>query len=418
MTGDKEKVVAGWRGAMRVIVGVLLALTAVVIIAGCGGGSSSSSSSTTSTEAEPSETETEPSETEPTGSEGESGAQLEKELAAAYKGNFAPFPTSAPKPKPGTNVWVISLNQGSPAPKVVAEGIESASKVLGWDTHVFDTKGSPTGASEGVRQATAAGANLIVMDIIECSVAESAIKAAKAAGITVVAVNAADCDAPNVGNEALFDDVAAPAEGGFFPFLEELAKIHTAWTLSELEGESAKILLLHQTDYVGLVQKDKEYTEQIMERCPECEVINVDFNTNDVVSEGIKGKVQAALVKNPDAKMMFFPYDATLALGGAAAIEGAGLPELKVMGGECAASTVTLIYEGVVTACVGTAYKWMGWQVMDDSLRILDEKPVEPSTVSQQLVDMEHNLPEEGKEYEGNGTNFEAEYTKLWEAAK
>jgi ribose transport system substrate-binding protein len=404
--GEREKAMTSIKGMVCLVVGILVALS--LVAAGCGGDSDSDS---TSSGADTAATTTE--------STTETGTDADAALAAAYEGKFEPFPTSAPKPKAGQSVWVISLNEGSPAPKVVSEGVTDAADILGWESKVYDTKGTPNGASDGVRQATAAGADLIVMNIIECSVAESAIKAAKAAGIKVVAVNAADCDAPNVGNEPLFDDVAAPAAGGFYAFLEELAEIHTAWTMSELEGESGKILLFHQTDYVGLVKKDKEYAEQVMAQCPDCEVIDVPFNTNDVVNSQLKAKVQAALVKNPDAKMMFFPYDATLALGGAAAVQGSGLAgKLKVMGGECAASTNELIEEGTVTACVGAPYRWMGWQVMDDSLRIMSGEPAAPATASQALVDAENNLPEAGKDYEGNGTDFEGEYQKIWEAAK
>jgi hypothetical protein len=92
--------------------------------------------------------------------------------------------------------------------------------------------------------------------------------------------------------------------------------------------------------------------------------------------------------------------------------------KLRVMGGECASSTIELIRSGVVTACVGNPYSWLGWQTVDDVNRVLDGQPPAKPSVGQQLVDKDHNLPAQGQDYNGPGTDFRAAYKKIWAAAR
>jgi ribose transport system substrate-binding protein len=388
----------GMRGAARGVVGALVALC-LVAAAGCGGDSDNASSAdaAVTTGASP---------------------QSQVKLAALYKGTFSAFPTSAPKPKAGVSVWVISLNEASPGVHSATQGIVDASKVLGWQTRVVDTKGAPDAATAGIKQAVAAKADVIVLNVIECGVVEAAARQAKAAGIKLVAMNAADCDAPNVKHEALFDAAEGFTPGGWYPFLRQLGQFRADWAVSQLGGNTGKVLVLHQTDNHGLTVLDKVFTDGVKRGCPECEVVNVPFVYSDLNTQ-LKGKVQAALVKNPDAKLMVFPYDATLALGGAAAVQGSGRGgDLKVMGGECAASTVDLIHSGTVTACVGNPYSWVGWQLVDNVNRLLNGQPLAEPSVGMQLVDKTHNLPASGQDYNGPGTDYAAAYKKIWAAAK
>lgn len=399
----------GRRRAARSVAGALVALSLVAVGAGCG--SSDDDAGTSASVATAAAT------TEAPATTGES-ADSDAKLAALYKGTFSAFPTSAPKPKPGVNLWVISLNEASPGVHSATENIVEASKAMGWQTRVVDTKGAPDAATAGIKQAIAAKADVIVLNVIECAVVEAAAKQAKAAGIKLVETTAADCDAPNVGREPLFDATEGFTPGGFYAFIHELADFHIDWATAELKDDPGKILVLHQTDYDGLVVHDKDFAEGMKQTCPQCEVVNVPFVYSDLNTQ-LKGKVQAALVKHPDAKMMLFPYDATLALGGAAAIQGSGRAgELKVMGGECAASTVDLIHQGTVTACVGNPYGWLGWQAVDDTNRLLNGEPLAKPSVGQALVDKEHNLPPKGQDYNGPGTDYAAEYKKVWAAAQ
>jgi len=387
------RAMTGPRRAVRCIAGALVVLS-LVAVTGCGDDDTASTSSGTAAE---------------TTATRNGSSELQANLEARYEGTFKPIPTSSPPPKPGVNLWVISLNEASPGVRIATESIVDASKVLGWKTRVVDTKGAPPAATAGIKQAIADKADVIVLNVIECGVVEAAVKKAKAAGIIMAGTTAADCDAPNVGHEALLDVVA-----GF----HELAEFHVDWALAQLNGEPGKILTLSQTDYDGLVVHDKEFADGIKEACPDCEVVRVPFVYSDL-NQQLKGKVQAGLVKNRDAKMMLFPYDATLALGGAAGIQGSGrVGELKVMGGECSAASVDLIHSGVVTACVGNPYGWLGWQLTDNVNRLLNDEPLAEASAGQQLVDKEHNQPPKGQDYDGPGIDYAAEFKKIWNAAK
>jgi ribose transport system substrate-binding protein len=386
------------RWAARGVVGTLAGLS-LVVAAGCGGGGQSPSAGAPAPKTV-------------------AGSQDQAKLSADYKGTFSAFPTSAPRPKAGQSVWVISLNEASPGVHIATQSIVAASKVLGWQTRVVDTKGAPDAATAGIKQAIAAKADVIVLNVIECGVVEAALRQAQAARIKLVETTAADCDAPNVGHKALYDATEGFTPGGFYKWIRQLAQFHVDWALNQLGASPGKVLVMHQTDYYGLTVHDKAFADGVKGGCPKCDVMNVPFVYSDLVSGQLKGKVQAALVKNPDAKMMVFPYDALLSLGGAAAIQGSGhAGSLKVMGGECAASTVDLIHSGTVTACVGDAYSWLGWQLVDDVNRVLNGQPLAHPSVGMQLVDKTHNLPPAGHDYNGDGRDYVAAYKALWAAA-
>jgi ribose transport system substrate-binding protein len=397
---DNERMtMSGTRWAARGVAGALAALS-LLAAAGCSSSTSTDSSAATA------------------GSTTGGDRQLQAKLAADYKGTFSTFPAAAPKPKVGVSLWVISLNEASPGVHSATQSIVAASNGFGWKTRVVDTKGAPSAATAGIKQAIAANARVIVLNVIECGVVESAAKQAKAAGILLIGTTAADCDAPNVGHQALLDAAEGFAPGGFFAFIRTLAQVHVDWVLSQLDGNPGKILVLHQTDYYGFTVHDKAVADGVKQGCPKCDVVNVPFVYSDLNAR-LKAKVQAALVKNPDAKLMLFPYDATLALGGAAAIQGSGRAgRLKVMGGECAASTVDLIRSGTVTACVGNAYSWLGWQLVDDVNRLLNNQPPAHPSLGMQLVDKTHNLPPSGQDYNGPGTDYATAYKKIWAGAK
>lgn len=338
-------------------------------------------------------------------------------LTKAYAGTYRPMPSSAPKPVTGKNIWVVTLTSVSPSVANIAKGVTEAGKLLGWNTTVFDGKGTPTGWNDGIRQAIAAKADAIVLDIVECQPVQEALKEARAAGIKIYGVSGSDCDVPEVGLAPLFDGQTwRPMPGGRAARLAETAKMKAAWIVAQA-GTSAEIMEMTEPDYQGVVVSSKAFHDALASLCKRCKVDDVPFNLSDLGTQ-LRPKTEAGLLKFPKAKVAVFPYDSALLLGGAAAIAGSGrVGSLLVMGGECLAPNVELIRSGGgQSACVAVPYPRMGWAAVDALNRIFQGQPEADSGIGNQLVDKDHNLPAAGVTYDGIG-DYQANYKKIWGVA-
>lgn len=332
-----------------------------------------------------------------------------------YAGTFRDLPTSAPKPVTGKKIWVITLASASPSVANVAQGVTDAGNLLGWSTTVFDGAGSPTAWNDGIRQAIAAKADAIVLDIVECQPVQATLKQAKEAGLKIYGVVGNDCDIPEVGGEALFDGATFKATpGGPSAMTKDTAMARAAW-VAKAGGDTAKVMEMTEPDYMGVTIASKAFHEALTTLCAACEVAEVPFNLTDLYGPELRAKTEAGLLQHADANVVTFPYDTALVLGGAAAITGsAQAKQLKVLGGECLASNVELIRSGGgQDACVALPYPWMGWAAVDGLNRIFQGEPDVDSGIGTQLIDKDHNLPAAGVTYDGIG-DYQSNYKKIW----
>lgn len=336
-------------------------------------------------------------------------------LEKYYAGTFRDLPASAPAPVSGKSIWVITLASASPSVANVAQGVTDAGNLLGWTTTVFDGAGSPTAWNDGIRQAIAANADGIVLDIVECQPVQATLQQAKDAGIKIYGVVGNDCDIPEVGGEAMFDGGTFKATpGGPSAMTKETATARAAW-VAHAGGENAQIMEMTEPDYMGVTIASKAFHDALASICAGCTISEVPFNLTDLYGPELRAKTEAGLLQNPDANVVTFPYDTALVLGGAAAVTGSGrASDLKVLGGECLAPNVELIRTGGgQDACVALPYPWMGWAVVDGLNRIFQGEADVDSGIGTQLIDKDHNLPAEGVTYDGIG-DYQTNYKKIW----
>lgn len=412
----------------------LCALTAMTMAA-CGGSSDSSDATdapaTTAAPADAATTEapaTEPSAatteaTETTAAETDTtdappateAVTVDSLLETYYAGTFRALPTSAPAPVTGKTIWVITLASASPSVANVAQGVTDAGNLLGWTTTVFDGAGSPTTWNDGIRQAVAAGADAIVLDIVECQPVQAALEQAKEAGVVIYGVVGNDCDIPDVGGPKLFDGgIYQAVPGGPDAVTRDSALARAAW-ITSVGGDSAEIIEMTEPDYLGVTIASRAFHTALDEVCADCTIDEVPFNLTDLYGPELRAKTEAGLLQHGSANIVVFPYDTALLLGGAAAVTGSSrAADLTVMGGECLSSNVELIRTNAgQDACVAVPYPWMGWATVDALNRIFQGEPEVDSGIGIQLVDAEHNLPAEGVTYDGIG-DYRTNYQKIW----
>ena len=95
-------------------------------------------------------------------------------------------PTTGPKAVGHKLIVWVSTDQRNGGARGVAEGIDEAAKIIGWDVRGIDGQGSVNARAAGIAQAIALHADGIVLDAIDAAEQAGAIEPAIKAGIKVV----------------------------------------------------------------------------------------------------------------------------------------------------------------------------------------------------------------------------------------
>ena len=133
------------------------------------------------------------------------------------------------------------------------------------------------------------------------------------------------------------------------------------------------------------------------------EVTVSDLTTGKLVP----AKIQAELLKHPEATWIKSPYTYVTTLGVAAAL-GANANKVKVMGGEGFADELDLIRSGKITAANIISSEWTGWGAIDTmNSFFLGQEPAD-SGIGWTIADATHNLPASGEFVKP--VDFQAEY--------
>lgn len=390
----------------------------LTLAAGCGGGSSSSSS-----------TATPAGSASGTGTSAAAGGDVVSQAKAAveknYQGTDRALPSSAPKPQPGKNVWVISCLQAGEGCSVPAGGAQAAGTALGWKMTVFDGKGSPDVYAKGVRSAIADKADGIILDVVDCVAAKSALQEAKAAGVKIFAHYSLDCDDPLLGGGSPVFDAQITYEAGttYAQVTEDLYSRSVGdYVIAKTDGKAKVIEFTEEDILVG--QHLYKGFEKRLKDCPGCSIVKkVPFGLADLANGQLQAKAAAALTQQPGANVVYVPYDAALTLGISQAVTAAGRDaQLLVTGGEGLTPNIGFIKSGKgQDFAAGAPSRWVGWAAVDGMNRLLQGQPQVDEGIGFQNIDKDHNLPTKTPYYDGNigsdgspRQDYEANFKKIW----
>lgn len=338
--------------------------------------------------------------------------------AEAYAGVLGTPPTAPSQAPAGASVWVVSCGESVPTCATPAAGAASAAEAAGMSATVCDGKLNPQGWSECIRQGISADVDGIVVIGQDCSSFQAALQEAKAAQIPTVGAGGNDCDV--AGGEKLFS-----ATTQMLPDLtsqdwwEQMGALQADWLIGKTDGK-AQVVSLEFTDAIwgGWIQ---EGFEAALDACEDCAVVEtLEVGNQDMASGQIPQKVSTALLKAPTANGVNVPLDGWFFAGLAQAIQASGRSaDLNVIGNFGEIGNFDFIRnDGGQDATVGFSADWSGWAGIDALIRVLNGDEVVPAGVGLQVIDAEHNLPEEGAlfAYEP-AVDYRAAYEKLWSAS-
>lgn len=316
-------------------------------------------------------------------------AKLDALLKEVRAGTGSDLSTLTPvTPKPGTKLYVMSCGEAIPACAFAARDMKAAGEAAGWDSNIVDGKTNPAGFATAIRQATAAGANVIIPIAIGCGVAQAAFQEAVDAGVTIVGGDGGvdDCTPKLWKSEAKWlPDYSTQAQWELY------GKWQAEYAYAKTGGNTKAIVLnLTSQPWGGWLTESVTSTLQGLGGTVSA---TVDLGDNETNDGSFVQKVTTAVLANPDANTLIVPVDAWMTGGLAAALVSAGLSDkLLVIARGSDESTLALIRtpNSGLNATVAQAVDWAAWGSVDMAVRLLAGK--DPEYIGQwaQIVDSEN----------------------------
>jgi ribose transport system substrate-binding protein len=347
--------------------------------------------------------------------------QAKANVAAIYRGTSR-LPDATPRPAVGgKRIVIISAGQASESTTVPVAGAQAAARALGWQVTVVDGKNVVSGWNGLVQRAVAQRPDGIVLQAIDCGFVQTGLRAAKAAGIPVVAGYSFDCDDPkyaaSTGGQRLFAGVPnfGRAGGNVPEFTRQYGQAQGDYLVARLDGK-AKVLEFNDEEFRVLDYTSDGFRRGIANASGSGSEIAeyVSFTLPELVNGKLQQKVAAAIARHPEANAVKSPFTFATTCCIAPAVNNSGRKDrLVVMGSEGFASELDLIRAGDLDAANIVSSEWVGWSVIDSLNSVFrGERPVD-NGVGWTLVDRDHNLPASGP-FTFPGLDWKRTYTTAW----
>lgn len=336
------------------------------------------------------------------------GALLKKVHTAfpvRYKG-----PTTPAKAPAGIKIAAItcySILQGCVSP---ANGIADAAKTIGWQERTFDGGGTPTQQNAQILNAIAWGANVIALVAVDPKAVQAGMQAAKRSGVLVVSGSSA-LSQPN-------PTVKAPAGDLWPPFdimvnAPALGKALADWMIADSKGK-ANVVIYHDKEFPSNIAEIEGLLPEL-KKCKGCTVQPIQYFTGTQVSTTLGPETVSYLRNHPNVNYLYVTYDPA-ATAQVPAIVNAGLAQqVKLVSILGDSQNLHYIQNGLVQTADGAFdNEYMGWSIVDQSIRLLDHLPlVHPIGENEPFVVLDKSNLRSSSTWTAS-FNYRSKFTKLW----
>ena len=410
----------GWSPNWRLILGLVMCMALLVAIAGCGGSSSSSSSeSTAPAESEEGGTAEEGGADEEGGAEEEEGEAEEgsgSEAAAAVKEGSAEPKFEAPGPGfkvasdlSGKTIWYVANGLNFPFSENLVAGTKEAAGKVGMKVVAVDGAGQISKGASLIQQGVSQNVAAIVVQSFPTETVEAPIKEAVAAGIPVIQINDGEGLSPAAKKAGVFANVASCYSCGG-EALADLVSVNTE--------NDAHVVFIDVPEIKTTIAEREAFEKRLGELCSECSVSKA---SSPVGQWGNLASLTGSLLKSdPELNYLVPAVDAMIPLMKPAIFAGNAADKVKVSAYNATQPNIEDLQKGeVVGGLVGNPEVWIGWAVIDETLRALSKQPpVEdesiPNRTFTEEVANEVDASEPSISWYGE-PEFRQGYEKLWE---
>jgi ribose transport system substrate-binding protein len=335
------------------------------------------------------------------------GAQANLDSHRQVPHFVAPGPAFDAKAKAGgKTIFVIPASSQVPFVSTISNNLKRIGALAGVKTTIWQNQGQPSQWVQGMNAALAQKANAIVLLAgNDPAGLQPQIKAAKAKGIPTIVAH-------------LYDDhqKAAPNVGGLINIPYNVAgQLIADQAIVDTKGKAdALVVTINQVK--STVPMVAGVRSQFSQYCKGCKLTFTDVTIADIATK-IQPNVQAALTADPGINYVICLYDSAEAPFAEAAIRAAGRTgKVKISTFNGTPSVLKEVTKGdIVTMDVGENLEWIGYAIIDQSMRIMGGlPPVQNARVPVRVFD-KSNIAQAGSAYtSGWGSSYVGGYQKLW----
>lgn len=255
----------------------------------------------------------------------------------------------------GKTVWIITSTLAVPFVASIANGAQTAAKLLGWHTILLNGNGLPADWSADVDEAVAEHVNAIISVAASPAEMVPAMAKAKAANIPVVDVLTAGIHQPLISGTYAHDSISFYASG-------ELQADYVIWK----SGGRADALILGDTEFPGEVRRVDGMIHAFKTLCPTCHYEVHNTLVADIATS-LPAETQTLLRKDPSITWVLPTYDAQAEYVVPAIVQAGLQNRVKVVSSDAVPLNLNWVKERhVEIADVGEPDVWAGWAAVDE----------------------------------------------------
>jgi ribose transport system substrate-binding protein len=370
--------------------GALVACAALVLVAACGNSDSSSGS----------------------GGEGPAAAGTSEEAKTAAKGTTAAMETptkiSATVPLSGApkKELMISVQCAEiPSCKANGDGVEAASKALGWDTKriTFQTA-DPSSLVDALRQALAFKPVAVTFCCVPEAVWKSVVADYRAAGVALIPQSVGPVEL----NDTVVANIGNPEDS------VRMGATVADWVIADSDA-GGHALVLNVPDFPILNAASEGFSAKIKSACKECESTTLDVTSAEAVgATGATPAVISALQRDSSIDYLIATNAAFLP-GLTGALSAAGLDKrVRVAGTYGEENATAAIKRGEFSAFTGYPAVVVGWIIVDAAVRHSLGMEPDPSQLSIPFRLMTDENLEAPSASDDIPTDYQDQYKAVW----
>jgi ribose transport system substrate-binding protein len=336
-----------------------------------------------------------------------SGAQANLNRYKAVPKFVAPGPAfNARQRVRGKHLFIIPSSSQVPFVSTIANHIRRIATPIGVKVTTWQNQGQPSQWVQGMNAAIAQRANAIILLAgNDPAGLQPQIRAAKAKGIPTIVAHLYDQNQPSAPNVGAVVNIPYKVAG---QLIADQAIVDT-------RGD-ANALVVTVNQVKSTVPMVAGIREEFRKYCQGCKLTYTDVTITEFATK-IQPQVQAALTGDPGMNYVIALYDSAEVPFVAAGIRAAGRTgRVKVSTFNGTPEILKMVTQGdIVTADVGENLEWIGYAVVDQSMRVMGGlKPVKNARVPLRVFD-KSNIAQAGAKYTGGwGKTYVPGYRKMW----
>jgi ABC-type sugar transport system substrate-binding protein len=329
-------------------------------------------------------------------------AQAQAIVSAAEKRPTSVGLTKAikkPIPK-GKKIFFISC--GAEACTLQGDIIKQGASDLGWKATTINTDGSPQQEQAAFDQALRQGADGIILNAVTTEALAKQIAEAKAKKVPFVTC----CSLAQMGSDVLYNTSTSPQN-------VPIGKYLAAYAVAD-SGGRANVLYVDISIFQILTTLASSFKDELSSLCPSCGYASIDTPLSALGTPTVTTNIVSYLRAHPSTNYVVLSVQSALAAGLPAALDAAGLSNVKIIGQGPGPADFAAFKSGDQAAGVPFDYYTIDYLMLDSFARHWTGLPIPQTAPPHWLATGLNTTPELTQKVAPIVVNYRNLFLKLW----